>query len=90
MEVDGLQTHVTSDIIRFKRFTVYAVNLAGEGCIGEGSFSLTTVGTGYGRAFTVAVKIKDKRGRPKGRVELVLQVDPVVTPHNAIIPVSPV
>lgn len=90
VEVYGLQTHVTSDIIRFKRFTVYAVNLAGEGCIGEGSFSLRTVGTEYGRVFTIAVKIKDGRGRPKGWVEIVLQVDPMVTPHCAIIPVSPV
>lgn len=90
VEVAGLQTIVTADIIRSKRFTVHAINIAGEGCIGEGSFSLRTMGTGYSRAVTVAVKMKDGRGRPKGRVELVLQVDPMATPHTAIIPVSPV
>lgn len=90
VEMAGLQTIVTADIIRSKRFTVHAVNIAGEGCIGEGSFSLRRMGAGYSRAVTVAVKMKDGRGRPKGRVELVLQVDPMATPHTAIIPVSPV
>lgn len=90
VEVEGLQTLITADVIRSKRFTVQVVNIAGEGCIGEGSFSLRSVGTGYSRAVTVAVKMKDGRGRPKGRVDLVLQVDPVATPHTVSIPVSPV
>lgn len=88
VQVEGLQTLVTADIIRSKRFTVHAVNLAGEVCIGEGSFSLRAMGTGYSRAVTVPVKMKDGRGRPKGRVELVLQVDPMPIPHTAITPVS--
>lgn len=90
VELTGLQTLVTADIIRSKRFTVHAVNIAGEGCIGEGSFSLRALGTGYSRAVTVPVKMKDGRSRPKGRVELVLQVDPLSIPHTTITPVSPV
>ena len=76
--IDGLQTSVTGDILKFKRLAVCARNVGGDVAIGEGSISLRAVGVEYNKAVTMVVKMKDKRGKPKGRVELTLQVDPTV------------
>jgi hypothetical protein len=74
--VEGLQTTVTGDILRFKRLDVSARKVGVDTVIGEGSASLRAVGVEYGKAVTVVVKMKDKRGKPKGRLELILQVNP--------------
>jgi hypothetical protein len=74
--VEGLQTAVTGDILKFNRLDLSARKVGGDAIIGEGSVSLRAAGVEYGKAVTVVVKMKDKRGKPKGRVELILQVDP--------------
>jgi hypothetical protein len=67
---------VTGDILRFKRLAVCARKVGGDVVIGEGSVSLRAAGVEYSKAVTVVVKMKDKRGKPKGRIELIMQVDP--------------
>lgn len=67
---------MTGDILRFKRLDVCARKVGGDVVIGEGSVSLRTAGVEYSKAVTVVVKMKDKRGKPKGRIELIMQVDP--------------
>ena len=54
--------------------------------MGEGSTSIKKVGVRYSESIKLCVKMKDKRGKPKGRVELELQIDPkaVLTPSPVL------
>ena len=38
----------------------------------------------YSKAINMVVKMKDRRGKPKGRVEMIMQIDPMaVVPPNS-------
>ena len=75
--INGLQTPITGDIIRFKRLEICARSVGGDVIMGEGSVSLREVGVMYGKLVVATVKMKDKRGKPKGRVEVAMRIDPV-------------
>ena len=57
---------------------VCARNVTGDNILGEGSSSIRSVGVAYGKEVNMMVKMKDKRGKPKGRVEIIMQIDPIV------------
>ena len=86
-DINGsLQTSTTGDICRYQRLIVCARNIAGDDILGEGSTSMRKVAVAYGKAVNMVVKMKDKRGKPKGRVEMIMQIDPMaVIPPNSLV-----
>ena len=77
---------VTGDMCRHNRLDIIARNIGGDIVMGEGSTSIKKVGVRYSESIKLCVKMKDKRGKPKGRVELELQIDPkaVLTPSPVL------
>ena len=98
-DIDGMQTSVTGDVLKFKRLNVSVYDkdtVTADEFIGEGDASLRGIGsqaTSPGQdeiIVPITVKIKDKRGTRTGEVKVYATLEETVVKEDPSLDVKAV